>query len=560
MKRAIAFIRVSTDSQDDGERQIIQIRKYCITQGYNLLEDETIQEIISGTITERDGLTELLNLTPADCDLVIVSESSRLSRDASMLRLPVIVETVQSRGLDLLILGSSENKVYPANTLLNPMEVMYLVFEAYKNREEIKTSKMRFKTGKEKMAGKGGFIGHKMPLGYRVAEGYDKKNLTGSYHQIVEKEAEVIRLIFDLVGVQGYSAKRAADYLQRTDVITWHSNTILRILKNPIYKGEGTIMGQPIKVPEIITKDLFETVQIKIQENFLFSNKGNTHFNELKGIAKCACGCSLYLHKTGMKRGENNYFHYHCYSKNSSNIKEGCKNKGIESNFLNSIVWSVTKSYINIDDFTVKTEQLKKSISLELKALARLTKEANAEKAEILQKIESLTDAIEKTMDTNVVTILSTRLSKQAEELKKADKEIGKLNNESQKLTIRLRDLGLNLLPKLVNSSTPEERNEIFVKYLDKVTYYSVNQNRGFVVVGYKNGAEAIVVTKTRPNYEAYRLPQGFKFNPANSSVLSEGKKITSAIATLDWETTEFEDTYSQLFERYEMNEFKMEL
>ena len=39
-----------------------------------------------------------------------------------MFSLPIIIETIQSRNLDLIILGSNENKVYKANELLNPMD------------------------------------------------------------------------------------------------------------------------------------------------------------------------------------------------------------------------------------------------------------------------------------------------------------------------------------------------------------------------------------------------------------------------------------------------------
>ena len=61
MKRVIGYIRVSTDNQDL-ERQRVLIRKYCENKGYSLLRIEE-DYAISGTVSNRNGLNSILNMT-----------------------------------------------------------------------------------------------------------------------------------------------------------------------------------------------------------------------------------------------------------------------------------------------------------------------------------------------------------------------------------------------------------------------------------------------------------------------------------------------------------------
>ena len=76
--RAIGYARVSTTKQDLA-RQRCKITNFCGENGYELefiLEDFGI----SGATLDRKGYQRLLSLTDKDCDVIIVSEISRLSR------------------------------------------------------------------------------------------------------------------------------------------------------------------------------------------------------------------------------------------------------------------------------------------------------------------------------------------------------------------------------------------------------------------------------------------------------------------------------------------------
>jgi len=522
--RAIAFTRVSTAKQDEGVRQIQQIKKYCTEKNYELLEDKTISEIVSGVANERVGLTELMELTKADADIIIVSEASRLTRKSNddFMDLYSIVKTIQSTGLDLYILGSSQT--YTADKKLTLIDVITLVIEADRNAKEREQSKVRFATGKEKKLSAGGFIGHLFPYGY-FHNGQKK-----DYFAINEEEAFIVRLLFDLVGTQGYSVNQTAMHVHRVYNCMWDTRSILRMLNNKTYTGEFTIMGKVLTVPAIVTAEQWELAQTKISSNHLFINKGNKHFNALKGIAKCACGCSLYITNTGSNNKEKKtYFTYKCASKSSSyTLREGCKNHGIDTKFLNNIVWNITKQFINIDDFKVKTEQQKKIINLEVKAIEKRVLTLLADKSELTVKIDSLTDTIIDA-DKSIIPTLSKRLSELVVRSAGVEKEIEKINIESTRMKDKLKDLSITILPTLVNEVSEEEKHEIFLKYIDKVSYFSVNLYKGFVLINFKNGINSVIITSNRPK-AAYHLPYLFSFNPETNFV-SDGRRYSADVA-----------------------------
>ena len=556
--KVIAWTRVSTGRQDDGVRQLDQIKKYCAVKGYELLLNETIEEIVSGKADDRVGLSDVLQLSKADADLIIVSEASRTTRKSEddYLDLLNIVRAIQKTGLDLHFLGSSQT--YSADKKLTLIDVITLVIESDRNAKELETMKFRLKSGKKSKAEKGGFIGGNLPYGYR------NNGNTKNYLSINEEEAVIVRLIFDLVGTQGYSVSQTAIHIFRTQGFKRDASGILSLIRNPIYKGEFMVLGVLQNVPAIITAEQFDEAQLRIGLNHQFISKGNKHYNQLKGLAKCACGCNMFIGNVGTTDGVDR-FGYKCATKGTSYTHlKPCKNGGINSDLLASIVWNITKAYINADDFKVKTDKQREIIKSEIKAIDKRVIKLQAETVENQTKIESLTDILIEA-DKNTKPVLLKRLSEMVVAGGKIEKETEKANSEQVKLKNRIKDLSVSLLPSQIESLSDEGKHEIFVKYIQTVTYYSENQNKGFVVVSFKNGAESIVMTSTRPVKVAYQLPDTFKFNAENRTIIdatqqaqTEETQQNQLIEILP--TIHSELTYSKMFERYPMNELLMQL
>ncbi len=83
------FTRVSTDKQNN-DRQILELKAYCESQGYNVVK--TIASTITGSKTqkERPDLIELLACAKRkEFDKVLVTEISRIGRNAKDIRYTV---------------------------------------------------------------------------------------------------------------------------------------------------------------------------------------------------------------------------------------------------------------------------------------------------------------------------------------------------------------------------------------------------------------------------------------------------------------------------------------
>jgi site-specific DNA recombinase len=558
MKRAIAFTRVSTGRQDEGERQLIQIRKYCNEKGYELSE-RIISESISGKSDKRQGLVELEELTKEDADIVIVSEASRLTRkdENDFLDLYLVVKTVQKTGLDLYFVGSGQE--YQADKKLTLIDVITLVIEADRNAKERETLIMRTKTGKEKIALKGGFTGHKVAYGFKIEKVLQENGKLQGIYTLNEPEAKLMKQMFDLIGKQGYTVGQLTKYLNRTQDKKWIHTVLAKMLHNPIYKGELSIHNTIIKLPAIVTPEEFDEVQLRIKANHLELNKGNKRFNQLKGLAKCACGCSFYLNATGYRPDTNkSYVHYKCMSKNHGTYKESCTNSGIDESFLNAITFDIVKAYINIEDFKVQTAEQRKTIEQESKGIKRQLTTLESEKIELESMVTNATNILINTSNPAIIPTLEKALSDKLSQVEKVKKQIENLNKELTKLNRKLSDLADTLLPSLVENLSPEDKNQIFKKYIQKITYYSTTRNKGFVVIQFINGLESVIIIKTRPKFEAFQLPQSFSFNPETRKVItttyeSQSKQMFSIGSAITNELS-----YEEFVNQYNIEEFRL--
>lgn len=86
MKKVFVYTRISTEAQTDGggiERQIAECRKFCESQGWNIVREFIEQK--SGTVSafDRPVLSELVSLCgdAFDVNTIVVERADRLARD-----------------------------------------------------------------------------------------------------------------------------------------------------------------------------------------------------------------------------------------------------------------------------------------------------------------------------------------------------------------------------------------------------------------------------------------------------------------------------------------------
>lgn len=144
-------------------------------------------------------------------------------------------------------------------------------------------------------------------LGERISMGYEEKVRQGKYalnfrpfgYDLVltkgdliinEPEAKTVRTIYDLYN-KGYSANRICQYLNERNITTrdkntWNDTHIMRLIKNPLYKGSlkwNDVVYDGAHDP-IISSELFDATQRLIEKrrpkhpriissNFIFAGK-----------------------------------------------------------------------------------------------------------------------------------------------------------------------------------------------------------------------------------------------------------------------------------------------
>ncbi|MCL2352255.1 MAG: recombinase family protein [Firmicutes bacterium] len=224
-----AYCRVSTDKSDQLnslETQKQFFADYTKKTGGNLVRLYA-DEGISGTKIKnrKEFLQMMADAEHGVYDMIVVKDISRFARNT--------VDLLQNiRRLKAL---GIETQFLTANmTSMGNSEFVLTIFGALAQEESANTSK-RVKFGKRMNAEKG-----RVP---NIVFGYDKKQ--GDYFNLAinEKEAAVVRQIFQWYTEEGYGASKISNKLNEWGQKTkrnslWSQNAVCRILTNELYTGQ----------------------------------------------------------------------------------------------------------------------------------------------------------------------------------------------------------------------------------------------------------------------------------------------------------------------------------
>lgn len=322
MKRVWNLYRVSTKGQvnpdEDIPMQKNACREFIKKQNDWVLKNELYERGVSGWKNTTDQRDELMKIKAAaennEFDVLLVFMYDRLGRreDES----PLVVQFLIEHGVEVWSVKEGQSKIEDHTDLL----VNYIRF--WQSSGESKKTSIRVKEILEQMNQEAKYTGSNPPYGYEV---YD----TGEKHWKYDKnikdmkinpvESEVVKLIFNLYVNSGYGVGRITQYLNENGYKprksnSWRLNTILSILKNPIYTGRKRFNVKDKKdsrknLPPsehllskqredwiIIDDVIFNEVQ-KTLENRSLKQKKTVRKGKLllNGIAKCGyCNKLLY--------------------------------------------------------------------------------------------------------------------------------------------------------------------------------------------------------------------------------------------------------------------------
>ena len=244
IKRVACLYRVSTKSQltnDDIPMQIKACANFIKKQRTWKLEKEYTEKGVSGyhkSANERDVLVQLRkDAADGVFDILLVFMFDRLGRRED--ETPFIVEWFVKQGIEVWSVNEGQQ------TFDDHMDKLLNYIRYWQSSGESENTSMRVAEKHNQLVMAGKFRGGVAPFGYRLEYSgeYNKKGHERKKLVIHEPEAVVARKIFDLSSDIDMGSYRVAKTLNDEGYRTrtgkhWTVQTIVRMLRNPVYKGD----------------------------------------------------------------------------------------------------------------------------------------------------------------------------------------------------------------------------------------------------------------------------------------------------------------------------------
>ena len=558
MKRVIGYIRVSTDNQDL-ERQRVLIRKYCENKGYSLLRIEE-DYAISGTVSNRNGLNSILNITNSVADMVVVSELSRLSRQDDIFETLTQIHTI-IRNVDLVILDEPD-KVYEAGKTIILSDFLMLAIKAYGAADERKKIVSRMTTGKDSKVQAFPLMltDSNIPTGFKAVP--NPNYIKGATPKMLlvedEERMQLVRDIFNYVA-NGLSLGKTAEKLNMLGYRTarnkpFYEQSIRTIINDSIYNGVRYWKGMKLELPvKFISDEIWNLAHKKVQENKNYSGEAQKHYNPLKGIIKCPCG------QTSMYGRTSSCITYRCLDRIKMGIKSPCTNVGIKAETLIYAVWKDVRLRTLDETYQAKSNEKIAEIEAENIKVTQSIKEKDSEIAKLQSDLKTVIDNVMASTNITIVKALNGKADSIDSQIKSIEAEKTAIDEEIASNNRRIADEIKSQSRKELDSLSLEGKGEMFRELLSKVVYYSVSLNSGFIVITYKNDLETIIAYHNRNKPFLWALPITFRFNKVKRTVivptLPEQPKMTSFVLE---RIKEKEYTFKQLQESFNLEEYKI--
>jgi len=347
------YARKSTEAEDKQALSIdSQIKEMMeLAEKESLKVNEIKRESHSAKATgKRPVFNELLNeIRSGRFDAILTWAPDRLSRNAG--DLGAIIDLFDQK---LLI----EVRTFSQRFTDNPNEKFLLMILGAQGKLENDQKGINVKRGLRTRC-EMGFRPGVAPTGYLNEKHVDKK----CQARIDPKRAPVIKQMCERVANEQWSGRKVYRWLREVNFKTKNGKPLVLanvylILRNPFYYGEfeypiGSNNWYVGKHTPIISKELFDRVQMTLNENFIPKTESKEFaFTKLIKCGYCGSGISADEKFKKLKDGGvNRHVYYFCTK--ARNID--CKNPAInETNLINELVGLMDK--IDLDELGVKSK------------------------------------------------------------------------------------------------------------------------------------------------------------------------------------------------------------
>jgi site-specific DNA recombinase len=403
MKKAVAYCRVSTDTQEvEGtslQTQLTGCLKYCQEKGYEVTH--RFIESYSGLSLERPKLDELRNLVRDDqIDVLVVFCLDRLSRDPT--HGVIITQELEKHNVKLEAVIEDVD-----NSELGKLIVYVKGFAAKLEAEKIRERSIRGKRARA-MAGRlPSGTGHKL-YGYDYLKG---KGIGEGIRYVNQTESKLVQEMFKWFVEEGMTINGITRRLRALEVPTpsgskfWIRQTVYRMLTNPCYSGKtyaftktytepkrrlksnattrktGVVWKPkdqwiliPNATPAIISEKLFEYAQELLKRNKELSSRNAKRQYLLSGYIFCQrCGVRYqgYIQKwrDDEKRYEQRY--YRCAKSQSIVSPVKCTNCRLHAPSIEKMIWAKIEELLSQPDTILGAIRDKEKEASNVKSLER---------------------------------------------------------------------------------------------------------------------------------------------------------------------------------------------
>jgi site-specific DNA recombinase len=373
-KPAAIYARVSSDRQKENHTiasQTAALIEYAQTHGYSVPPEWVFQdEGYSGAILVRPGLEALRDLAAeGQIAAALIYSPDRLSRKYAYQVL--LSEELARCGVELIFLKAPAGAT-PEDQLLVQFQGMIAEYERAQIAE-------RCRRGKRHMAQRGGVnVLSGAPYGYRYVR---KSDTSAAFYEVIEAEAEVVRMVFEIYTQRGLSINAIARLLNERQIATrtgngrWERSTVWGMLRNPAYRGTACYgktelrprqritrplrqrKGLPsrdsagherprtewieVPVPALVSEEMFAVAQEQLEKNKRHAPRRTVEPALLQGMLVCEqCGYGLYRTSTRTTKHKLNY--YRCIGSDGYRRLRGpvCTNRPIRQDYLDQFVWT----------------------------------------------------------------------------------------------------------------------------------------------------------------------------------------------------------------------------
>jgi site-specific DNA recombinase len=318
-KRAVIYLRVSTTEQarsaDSAEGYSIPAqREACIRKAADF-GAEVVMEFAdrgeSARSAARPELQRMLALLAEhkDIDYVIVHKVDRLARNrADDVQIQLAIERAGAR---LVSVSESVDDTPSGRLVRNIMADLAEFYSANLATEILKGSRQKARLGGTPF---------KAPVGYKNVRYFDETGRDIRIVKVDEERAPFVRKAFRLYATGEYSLKRLHDLLTAEGLTTTAGKPLTlskfgELLRNRYYLGLVIYCGVEYegKHPALVEPEMFERVQLILDERDQHVIKPRRHNHYLRGLLTCErCGSRL-QYTTG--RGNGGEFDYYVCTK-----------------------------------------------------------------------------------------------------------------------------------------------------------------------------------------------------------------------------------------------------